>query len=57
MLTVVGLTTEGVGEVAHASGIRLHELTLQSASLEQAYMELSQHHLDYGTSQLTARGA
>ena len=57
LLTVVGLTTDDVGEVAHATGIRLHELTLQSASLEQAYMELSQHHLDYGTSQLTAQGA
>jgi ABC-2 type transport system ATP-binding protein len=57
VLTVVGLTTDDVGEVAHARGIRLQELALQSASLEQAYMELSQHHLDYGTSQLTAQGA
>ena len=57
VLTVVGLTTDDVGDVAHATGIRLHELSLQSASLEQAYMELSQHHLDYGTSQLTAQGA
>ena len=57
VLTVVGLTTDDVGDVAHATGIRLHELTLQSASLEEAYMELSQHHLDYGTSQLTAQGA
>jgi ABC-type lipopolysaccharide export system ATPase subunit len=57
LLTVAGLTTDDVGEVAHAGGIRLHELTLQSASLEQAYLELSQHHLDYGTSQLTPQGA
>ena len=57
VLTVVGLTTDDVGEVAHERGIRLHELTLQSASLEEAYMELSQHHLDYGTSQLTPQGA
>ena len=57
VLTVVGLTTDDVGDVAHATGIRLHELSLQSASLEQAYMELSQHHLDYGTSQLTPQGA
>jgi ABC-type multidrug transport system ATPase subunit len=56
-LTVVGLTTDDVGDVAHATGIRLHELTLQSASLEEVYMELSQHHLDYGTSQLTPQGA
>jgi ABC-2 type transport system ATP-binding protein len=57
VLTVVGLTTDDVGELAHAAGIRLHELSLQSASLEEAYMELSQHHLDYGTSQLTPQGA
>ena len=57
VLSVVGLTTDDVGVVAHTGGIRLHELTLQSASLEQAYMELSQHHLDYGTSQLTPQGA
>jgi ABC-2 type transport system ATP-binding protein len=57
VLTVVGLTTDDVGDLAHATGIRLHELSLQSASLEQAYMELSQHHLDYGTSQLTPQGA
>jgi ABC-2 type transport system ATP-binding protein len=57
VLTVAGLTTDDVGELAYASGIRLHELALQSASLEEAYMELSQHHLDYGTSQLTPQGA
>jgi ABC-2 type transport system ATP-binding protein len=57
VLTVAGLTTDDVGELAFATGIRLHELTLQSASLEEAYMELSQHHLDYGTSQLTPQGA
>ena len=57
LLTVVGLTTDDVGEVAHERGIRLHELTLQSASLEEAYMELSQHHLDYGASQPTPQGA
>ena len=45
LLTVDGLTTDDVGELAHAGGIRLHELTL------------SQHHLDYGTSQLTPQGA
>jgi ABC-2 type transport system ATP-binding protein len=57
VLTVAGLTTDDVGELAFATGIRLHELTLQSASLEEAYLELSQHHLDYGTSQLTPQGA
>jgi ABC-2 type transport system ATP-binding protein len=57
VLTVAGLSTDDVGELAFAAGIRLHELTLQSASLEEAYLELSQHHLDYGTSQLASQGA
>jgi ABC-2 type transport system ATP-binding protein len=56
-LLVSGLSTDEIGDVAHAGGIRLHELTLQSASLEQAYMELSQHSLDFGTSQLEREGA
>jgi len=55
VLTVAGLTTDDIGELAHATCIRLHELTLRSASLEQAYLELSRHHLDYGTSQLTPK--
>ncbi|MGW5363791.1 ABC transporter ATP-binding protein [Actinopolymorpha pittospori] len=46
-LLVAGLDTDAVGDIAHAAGIGLHELTLKEASLEQAYLELSQEHLDY----------
>jgi ABC-2 type transport system ATP-binding protein len=56
-LLVSGLSTDEIGDVAYGGGIRLHELTLQSASLEQAYMELSQHSLDFGASQLEREGA
>jgi ABC-2 type transport system ATP-binding protein len=56
-LLVSGLSTDEIGDLAYAGGIRLHELTLHSASLEEAYLELSQHHLDYGTSQLERKGA
>jgi ABC-2 type transport system ATP-binding protein len=56
-LLVSGLGTEEIGNVAYTAGIRLHELALQSASLEEAYLELSQHHLEYGTSQLERKGA
>jgi ABC-2 type transport system ATP-binding protein len=56
-LLVSGLSTDDIGDLAYAGGVRLHELTLHSASLEEAYLELSQHHLDYGSSQLQQKGA
>jgi hypothetical protein len=56
-LLVSGLSTDDIGDLAYAGGIRLHELTLHSASLEEAYLELSRHSLDYGTSQLQQEGA
>ena len=40
-LAVTGLAVTDIGELAHAQGIVLHELTPQRASLEQAYMELT----------------
>jgi ABC-2 type transport system ATP-binding protein len=56
-LLVSGLGTDQIGDVAYTAGIRLHELTLQSASLEEAYLELSQHNLEFGTRQLEQKGA
>ncbi|MBM7789188.1 ABC transporter ATP-binding protein [Tenggerimyces flavus] len=46
-LLVSGLSTDEIGDVAYDNGIRLHELALREASLEQAYLELSREHLDY----------
>jgi ABC-2 type transport system ATP-binding protein len=46
-LLVSGLSTDEIGDVAYDNGIRLHELALREASLEQAYLELSRDHLDY----------
>ena len=46
-LLVAGLSTDEIGDVAYDNGIRLHELALREASLEQAYLELSRDHLDY----------
>jgi ABC-2 type transport system ATP-binding protein len=46
-LFVSGLSTDEIGDVAYDNGIRLHELALREASLEQAYLELSRDHLDY----------
>jgi ABC-2 type transport system ATP-binding protein len=56
-LLVSGLGTDQIGDVAYTAGIRLHELTLHSASLEEAYLELSQHNLEFGASQLEQKGA
>jgi ABC-2 type transport system ATP-binding protein len=54
-LSVTGLSAEEIGDIAFASGLRLHELSPQLASLEEAFMELTQDSVDYrgGTSDLT----
>jgi ABC-2 type transport system ATP-binding protein len=44
---VRGATTETVGETAAAHGIVLHELSPLSASLEEAYMTLTQDAVEY----------
>jgi ABC-2 type transport system ATP-binding protein len=46
-LLVIGSTTEQVGEIAAASAVTLHELSLQQASLEAAFMELTEEAVDY----------
>jgi ABC-2 type transport system ATP-binding protein len=46
-LTVSGLTSEHIGELAAGSQIVLHELTPIEASLEEAYLELTQDDVEY----------
>jgi ABC-2 type transport system ATP-binding protein len=46
-LTVTGATTDAIGEIARANGITLAELSLQQASLEERYMELTRETTDY----------
>jgi ABC-2 type transport system ATP-binding protein len=46
-LSVHGATTEQVGELAANRGIALHELTLQQATLEAAFMELTGESVDF----------
>ncbi len=47
-LAVTGLTLQQLGDRAFDAGVRVHELTLHQASLEQACMELTadavEHH-------------
>jgi ABC-2 type transport system ATP-binding protein len=46
-LLVRGMTTEAVGDIAFERGIRLHELSLMRASLEEAYMEVTADSVEY----------
>ncbi|WP_084704082.1 ABC transporter ATP-binding protein [Phaeacidiphilus oryzae] len=46
-LAVTGLDSERVGGVAFDGGVRLLELTPRQASLEEAYMRLTQHAVEY----------
>ncbi len=47
LLTVTGMDTARVGELAASGSIVLHELT-PVASLEEAFMELTSGHLEFG---------
>ena len=46
-LTVHGLTAAQVGDLAFEHGVRLHELTVVRASLEEAFMELTADSVEY----------
>jgi len=46
-LEVSGLSAEQIGDLAAERGLRLHELTPQQASLEEAFMELTRGDLEY----------
>jgi ABC-2 type transport system ATP-binding protein len=50
-LDVSGLTEEQIGDIAFASGIRLHHLSASRASLEHAFMELTASSVDYHAEQ------
>ncbi len=46
-IEVRGMTAEAVGDIAFEQGIRLHELTMVRASLEEAFMELTASSVEY----------
>ena len=48
-LLVRGATMEVIGNLAARNGITLHELTAQQASLEEAYMKLTDDVVEYRT--------
>ncbi|MEQ0562184.1 ATP-binding cassette domain-containing protein [Amycolatopsis sp. NEAU-NG30] len=49
-LVVDGLAVTRVGDLVHELGIRVHGLAERTASLEQAYMELTASSVEYGVS-------
>src|SRR3954471_12031472 len=46
-LEVSGLTAEQIGDLAAEHSLRIHELTPQQASLEEAFMELTRSDVEY----------
>jgi ABC-2 type transport system ATP-binding protein len=54
-LRVSGLTSTAIGRIAAAAGIPLSELTPQSASLEEAFMEITRDSLEFDTPVETTR--
>jgi ABC-2 type transport system ATP-binding protein len=48
VLTVTGITAARVGELAASASIVLHELTPELATLEEAFLELTSDHLEFG---------
>jgi ABC-2 type transport system ATP-binding protein len=46
-LTVTGVSSDAIGELARASGFTLAELSARQASLEDRYMELTRDSADY----------
>jgi ABC-2 type transport system ATP-binding protein len=53
-LAIDGIALGEVGDIAHELGVRLHELSATSASLEDVYMELTADSVEFGS---TVKGA
>jgi len=47
LLEIIGVSAAEIGDAAARAGIVLHELTPISASLEEAYMSLTQNEMEY----------
>ncbi|MCD0482972.1 ATP-binding cassette domain-containing protein [Streptacidiphilus sp. ASG 303] len=55
-LRVTGLTAARISDLAHGHGVRLHELAPHHASLEEAYMRLTQGAVEYRSAAPAAGG-
>jgi ABC-2 type transport system ATP-binding protein len=57
VLRVQGLSTEQIGTAAWEARLPVYELTLQQASLEQAFMQLTEDSVEYRSADTTAEVA
>ena len=57
VLTIEGLTAPQIGDLAARDGLRVHELVPITASLEDAFMELTQDEVEYRPSSPTGAAA
>ncbi len=48
-MTVAGISTDAIGDLAAANAITIHELSPVRASLEEAFMELTHDSVEYRT--------
>ena len=55
-LAVTNLVADEIGDIVAANGWVLHELSTQTASLEEAFMELTQDSIDFRGAPTTAGG-
>ncbi|MEX1080281.1 MAG: ATP-binding cassette domain-containing protein [Homoserinimonas sp.] len=53
VIEVIGVPASRIGEIAAAEGIIFHELSSVGASLEEAYMSLTQNVTEFNTSAIT----
>jgi ABC-2 type transport system ATP-binding protein len=56
-VTVEGLSASQIGDLAFRDGVRIHELTPVAASLEDAFMELTQDEVEYRPSTMAGAAA
>jgi ABC-2 type transport system ATP-binding protein len=56
-LTIEGLSASQIGDVAQRQGLRVHELAPIAASLEDAFMEMTQDEVEYRPSTLAGATA
>src|SRR6266850_5654892 len=54
VLEVIGLSAEQIGDAAAERGFAIHELTLQQASLEEAFMDLTRDDVEFKTGEATS---
>ena len=48
------MTTEQIGDAAAEHGFAIHELMLQQASLEEAFMDLTRDDVEFRTGEATS---